>query len=539
MGSEIIVLSSDDEDDDWLAVKFKRSKIPRLDAEVMVIDKTPSIEAKTPEENNSDCSKVAQGKLPEQDDCVVLSSDPENTVQLPDFQANDADDLVVVGERGSVACRDFPHARHLCVKFPYANTPHEKHCEQCHCYVCDIIAPCLHWGHGRQSSDHCHAIDKDDKWRKLRTQARFRLSKLSSRPQVTAQREQSTQPQLRMYTQPPLRVTLTTGLKGSTYPANTNANSASFHQRISSLSDVSANWQPYFPSSQSTMPVNGSFNSHCVGNFHNSFITTVNRGRVFTEHRSPIVNVATATVTSPVSQPGSHQQRLISIHAPLMNTPNGTHRQATMSTSIPAPQQGAHLPNFVNAPTHPYQDQRTGSFSAVPYDYVQNICTSTERTSARPPTPPLSNFNKDLTTLQSYLMEGISGEPQSQSNTSHESNVNDTGRLQSSGDSVLQGQFTMAHHGPMEPLYSPFEPSEVRASDNTGANLPAVQTENISQQIDNEDRNTPLDGARSKKVTEQPIIVGGETDNSSLLDHILAGFDDEFWTLLEPTYPGF
>jgi len=33
---------------------------------------------------------------------------------------------------------------------------------QCHCYVCDCPAPCSFWVH------HCHATDKDSKWKRLR-----------------------------------------------------------------------------------------------------------------------------------------------------------------------------------------------------------------------------------------------------------------------------------------------------------------------------------------------------------------------------------
>uniref|UniRef100_A0A0A9G059 Uncharacterized protein n=1 Tax=Arundo donax TaxID=35708 RepID=A0A0A9G059_ARUDO len=38
----------------------------------------------------------------------------------------------------------------------------------CHCYVCDSPAPCALWGKGTVLSDHCHATDKDAKWKKLR-----------------------------------------------------------------------------------------------------------------------------------------------------------------------------------------------------------------------------------------------------------------------------------------------------------------------------------------------------------------------------------
>ncbi|KAK4407285.1 hypothetical protein Sango_0309500 [Sesamum angolense] len=71
-----------------------------------------------------------------------------------------------------VACRDFPHSRHLCATFPFASTPHALCCDQCHCYVCDVLAPCSHWGTGFSSIDHCHASDKDDFWRAERKRIR-------------------------------------------------------------------------------------------------------------------------------------------------------------------------------------------------------------------------------------------------------------------------------------------------------------------------------------------------------------------------------
>ncbi|KAL3647683.1 hypothetical protein CASFOL_008651 [Castilleja foliolosa] len=104
------------------------------------------------------------------DDCVVLDGDPDKPVvaeggncKVGDGGADD--DLEIVGEKGEVACRDFPHARHLCVKFLFASTPHATHCSQCHCYVCDSLAPCSQWGTGVSSIDHCHATDKDEYWK--------------------------------------------------------------------------------------------------------------------------------------------------------------------------------------------------------------------------------------------------------------------------------------------------------------------------------------------------------------------------------------
>ncbi|CAJ1898589.1 unnamed protein product [Sphenostylis stenocarpa] len=102
------------------------------------------------------------------DDCVILDGDPENRVTTLNDSPTESDELLVVGEKGQIACRDYPHPRHLCVKFPFSSTPHEKHCDQCHCYVCDSVAPCLKWGTGLSGTDHCHATDKSETWRTLR-----------------------------------------------------------------------------------------------------------------------------------------------------------------------------------------------------------------------------------------------------------------------------------------------------------------------------------------------------------------------------------
>lgn len=43
---------------------------------------------------------------------------------------------------------------------------------QCHCYVCDSVAPCVHWGNGVSSIDHCHASEKDSFWKTRRRYAK-------------------------------------------------------------------------------------------------------------------------------------------------------------------------------------------------------------------------------------------------------------------------------------------------------------------------------------------------------------------------------
>lgn len=107
-----------------------------------------------------------------------------------------------------IACRDFPHSRHLCSNLPFSATSHVKHCimvsnrhfhalmfwgiqyvkhdrnatdtislmaccilvfqMQCHCFVCDAPAPCKYWGNSTSADDHCHATDKESKWTYMR-----------------------------------------------------------------------------------------------------------------------------------------------------------------------------------------------------------------------------------------------------------------------------------------------------------------------------------------------------------------------------------
>lgn len=44
---------------------------------------------------------------------------------------------------------------------------------QCHCYVCDKLAPCEHWGTGSCDNDHCHATDKVASWKSQRESLRI------------------------------------------------------------------------------------------------------------------------------------------------------------------------------------------------------------------------------------------------------------------------------------------------------------------------------------------------------------------------------
>ncbi|KAB2602022.1 hypothetical protein D8674_003027 [Pyrus ussuriensis x Pyrus communis] len=114
------------------------------------------------------------------DDCLVLDGNPDKPVLVVENSGSGSDELLVVGETGQVACRDYPHPRHLCAKFPFKTTQHENHCDLCHCYVCDSLAPCVYWSTGGSNFNHCHATDKEESWRILRK--KFKTPKIAPLP---------------------------------------------------------------------------------------------------------------------------------------------------------------------------------------------------------------------------------------------------------------------------------------------------------------------------------------------------------------------
>ncbi|KAL6320312.1 hypothetical protein AAG906_007009 [Vitis piasezkii] len=109
-------------------------------------------------------------KLEETQDCFILDFDPfDSNIHLSSLSIteehadSDDADLHVISQKGQVACRDYPHARHLCVKFPFEETPHERYCQLCYCYVCDSAAPCKYWT--APQPGHCHATEQDAHWK--------------------------------------------------------------------------------------------------------------------------------------------------------------------------------------------------------------------------------------------------------------------------------------------------------------------------------------------------------------------------------------
>ncbi|KAG2554882.1 uncharacterized protein LOC120648907 [Panicum virgatum] len=119
------------------------------------------------------------------DDCVILDGDPDKPVAVAKEEGprRDAaeDELQIVAEKGELACRDFPHPRHLCAALPFSTSSHASHCTMCHCYVCDSPAPCTFWGKGTAHTDHCHATHKDAKWKKLRQSSKNKSQPLPKR----------------------------------------------------------------------------------------------------------------------------------------------------------------------------------------------------------------------------------------------------------------------------------------------------------------------------------------------------------------------
>ncbi|GAB2264994.1 hypothetical protein Dimus_000063 [Dionaea muscipula] len=108
--------------------------------------------------NMSDMTKIEKTE-----DCFILDFDPFDTIDLSKLSLSKHDndkDLLVIAEKGKVACRDYAHSRHLCLKHPFDTTPHKKYCDLCYCFVCDKPAPCKEWD--TPAGMHCDAKDAYD-----------------------------------------------------------------------------------------------------------------------------------------------------------------------------------------------------------------------------------------------------------------------------------------------------------------------------------------------------------------------------------------
>ncbi|KMT16475.1 hypothetical protein BVRB_3g050930 [Beta vulgaris subsp. vulgaris] len=117
-------------------------------------------------------------KVEEVEDCFILEFDPcelENFSKLSICEKSEGvavdDDVSILAEKGQVACRDYPHSRHVCATHLFNKTPHEIHCKMCYCYICDVPAPCQKWngGSSKLGLSHCDATEESQFWRLLKS----------------------------------------------------------------------------------------------------------------------------------------------------------------------------------------------------------------------------------------------------------------------------------------------------------------------------------------------------------------------------------
>ncbi|KAJ0588774.1 putative nascent polypeptide-associated complex NAC domain, NAC A/B domain superfamily [Helianthus annuus] len=83
--------------------------------------------------------KSAIKEFDDKEDCFILDFNPEeDDLDLSGIEkgrlnnVQDSPDVFLVAEKGQVACRDYPHSRHLCVKHPFEKTSHESYCKLCY-----------------------------------------------------------------------------------------------------------------------------------------------------------------------------------------------------------------------------------------------------------------------------------------------------------------------------------------------------------------------------------------------------------------------
>ncbi|KHN09395.1 uncharacterized protein LOC114406971 [Glycine soja] len=185
----VLLYVSSDEEEEVPCLEENRGRNRIIDFDWVkefldISDEESNEVSKHEHKSKSNSSLISTPSVEDDDDCVVLDVDPESRVTTVDGDSpTESDELVVVGEKGQIACRDYPHPRHLCVIFPYSSTPHEKHCYQCYCYVCDSVAPCPKWVTGLLGMDHCHATDESETWRTRRKI--FKLGKTAPLPSST------------------------------------------------------------------------------------------------------------------------------------------------------------------------------------------------------------------------------------------------------------------------------------------------------------------------------------------------------------------
>ncbi|CAL9038151.1 RPM1 interacting protein 13-like [Musa acuminata AAA Group] len=172
MAPDIVDISSDEDEFDGLSLPRANGRRQEESDDVVVVEEFSAPAVKRRKQNSGSFGPEKGGASDDDDDCLVLDSDPDKLVSVVDGKGSGGgdggDDLLIVAEKGQLACRDYPHPRHLCGNFPFNSSPHEEYCDLCHCYVCDSPAPCYFWGNGNSSSNHCHSTDKEGRWKSMR-----------------------------------------------------------------------------------------------------------------------------------------------------------------------------------------------------------------------------------------------------------------------------------------------------------------------------------------------------------------------------------
>ncbi|XP_021725694.1 uncharacterized protein LOC110692922 isoform X2 [Chenopodium quinoa] len=134
------------------------------------------------------CVKNAEDvkKVEEVEDCFILEFDPNEPLNFSNLSLSDnnSEDVSILAAKGQVACKDYPHPRHLCASYPIKTTLHENHCKMCYCYICEEPAPCDVWT-GTSVNPffrHCAAKTTDSPlWDKLKEQRKKQTMKASPR----------------------------------------------------------------------------------------------------------------------------------------------------------------------------------------------------------------------------------------------------------------------------------------------------------------------------------------------------------------------
>ncbi|ERN00265.1 hypothetical protein AMTR_s00111p00146210 [Amborella trichopoda] len=115
-----------------MAIKNERMVIDILSSDEDITPLKPKIRLSGNENNILEVKVGRERNKVMDDDCCILDFYAQSIGFNAKIDFKVAEDLIVVGEKGPVACRDYPHPRHLCAKFPFNKTPHSLHCPQLH-----------------------------------------------------------------------------------------------------------------------------------------------------------------------------------------------------------------------------------------------------------------------------------------------------------------------------------------------------------------------------------------------------------------------